>query len=953
MLDRENPKAGQNIYNSRILQLYTDHLQDHHPSVGVQEILDYAGIAWHELEDPNQWFNQRHIDRFHEILEEKLGYKDISREVGRRAALSRVASPFMQYILGFMNIASAYSQVEKIASSFTRAHTFSCKKTGRDSVTVTVQLREGMVDRPFQCENRLGMLESLPKVFTNKYAHVEHRVCLHHGDDRCEYLITWDRPRSRLLKQLRNTVVTAGAIGCGVLFFMLPLTFWLFAALIATLCSLVFSLLTIHREKQEMSETVEKQGDSAQELIDEVNKHYHDAMLVQEIGKKTATQLNMYELIITVINAMEKHLDYDFGMLFLCDKGRIRLIYAGGYGFDGGIEYSLQKTKLYLEDQQSQQLFLWTFQNQVPVIVSSRSEMDRSFVEEDLNFASRLDAKSVICVPIVYESDSLGVLSVWNKSQGRTMKESDRVLLMAVASQTASCIKNALYFQKLCESEEKYRSLVESSRDGICIVQDGVLKFINEQAIQIIGYAKEEVMGTHFEEFIHPTETERVREKYLRLMSGKEENQQYESVLIMKDGRTLDVEMNATTTNYDGRRATLVFVRDITERKLLESKLRQVQKMEAVGTLAGGIAHDFNNILTAIIGYLNLALRKCERGTVLDSHLNEVLKASYRAGDLVKQILAFSRQGDRERKPIQISHLVRESLKLLRSSLPSTIDIQSRIVEKPGIILGEPTQIHQILMNLCTNAAHAMSDEGGVLEVTVQNVYLDTDFCQRHLDIGEGPYVQISVRDTGHGISPEIIERIFEPYFTTKEKGRGTGLGLATVHGIVKSYRGTIEVESSPGRGSVFEVYLPIIEDEETGDETDAEPLPRGTERVLLVDDEEQIVRVETLLLQDLGYDVVAFTSSVDALEYLHSKPRSVDLVITDMTMPNMTGDKLSQKLLSIRRDIPVILCTGFSEKMNRERAKSLGIQGFLMKPLVPRDVARLIRRVLKEVKIL
>jgi PAS domain S-box-containing protein len=952
MFEQQNTQAEQNLYNSRILQLYIDHLKDHYPSVCTQELLDYAGIALHELEDPNQWFSQRHIDRFHEILSEKIGYSNISREVGRRAALSRVTGPFMHYILGFMNIASAYGQVAKIASSLTRANIFSCRKTGRNSVEVTVRLREGMVERTFQCENRLGMLESVPKIFTNKFAHVDHPLCLHRGDDRCKYIITWDRPRSRMWKRLRNITVTAGTTYCALLYFMLPRTSWLYAALTTALAALIFSFLTTHREKHELTEMIERQGNTAQELIDEINKHYHDAMLVQEIGKKSATVLNMYELIITVINAMEKHLDYDYGMLFLCDKSRRRLIYASGYGYGSDMELSLQKMKLYLAKRQSEQLFLWTFHNRVPVIVNSRREMERTFVEDDLNFASRLDAEAVICVPIVYENDSLGVLSVWNTRPGRSMKESDRILLMAVASQTASCIKNALHLQKIRESEEKYRSLVEGSRDGICIVQDGRLKFINEQARLIVGYAEDEIIDMAFEKFIHDSEKEHVRQKYGRLMGGQEQNQQYESVIILKDGRTLDVEINASVTNYDGRWAALVFVRDITERKQLENQLRQVQKMEAVGTLAGGIAHDFNNILTAIIGYLDLARRECEKGTVLDSHLNEVLKASYRASDLVKQILAFSRQSDRERKPIQISHLVREALKLLRSSLPSTIEIRSTIVERPGIILGEPTQIHQILMNLCTNAAHAMSDEGGVLEVKVQNVYLDSDFCEKHLDVGAGSYVRMSVRDTGHGMSPEIMERIFEPYFTTKEKGRGTGLGLATVHGIVKSYGGMIEVESSPGHGSVFHIHLPIIEDKATGEEAETEPLPRGTERILLVDDEEPIVRVEKLLLEELGYDVVTRTSSIEALHYFRSKPQDVDLVITDMTMPNMTGDRFSRELLSIRRDIPIILCTGFSEKINSNSARSLGVRGFLMKPLLPREIAHLIRRVLNGITI-
>jgi len=286
MFEQEKAEAEQNPYNSRILHLYIDHLKDHYPSVHIQELLEYADIALHELEDPNHWFNQRHIDRFHDILNEKIGYSNISREVGRRAALSKVAGPFMHYILGFMNVTTAYGQISKIASSFTRANDFSCRKTGKNSVEVTVQLKEGMVERSFQCENRLGMLESLPKIFTNKFARVEHPQCLHRGDDLCRYLITWDRPRSRMWKRLRNMTVTAGAVYCTLLYFMLPRTSWLYATLTTAITALIFSFLTTHREKHELTELIDRQGNTERELIDEINKHYHDAMLVQEIGKK-------------------------------------------------------------------------------------------------------------------------------------------------------------------------------------------------------------------------------------------------------------------------------------------------------------------------------------------------------------------------------------------------------------------------------------------------------------------------------------------------------------------------------------------------------------------------------------------------------------------------------------------------------------------------------------------
>ncbi len=392
--------------------------------------------------------------------------------------------------------------------------------------------------------------------------------------------------------------------------------------------------------------------------------------------------------------------------------------------------------------------------------------------------------------------------------------------------------------------------------------------------------------------------------------------------------------------------------KQIAERKQLETNLRQAQKMEAIGTLAGGIAHDFNNLLFPIIGYTEMTMRNLPEKSTDRNNLKEVLNATTHATDLVKQILAFSRQREQERKPIKVQTVLKEVLKLIRASLPSTIELLQEIDKECCFVMADSTQIHQVIMNLCTNAYHAMMDKGGVLKVTLSELEINSEDFVLNPDLQPGQYLKLSVSDTGQGIEQNIVERIFDPYFTTKEQGKGTGLGLSVVHGIVKSYNGDIRLDSNPGKGTTFTVYLPVIDTGAVKPKTiSSQPLQGGSERILLVDDNEQIVIMEKQMLERLGYNVTSRTSSVEAFEVFSNKPDNFDLVITDMTMPNITGDQLAKKLMEIRSDIPIILCTGFSELITKEKAKVMGIREFVMKPVVMNKIAEVIRRVLEQKK--
>ncbi len=399
-----------------------------------------------------------------------------------------------------------------------------------------------------------------------------------------------------------------------------------------------------------------------------------------------------------------------------------------------------------------------------------------------------------------------------------------------------------------------------------------------------------------------------------------------------------------------GNLAGIVHVaKDITKQKNLELQLRQAQKMEAIGTLAGGIAHDFNNLLAPILGYAEILQETLNPKTKEGHRVHEIYKAGLRAKDLVKQILGFSRQAEQKLSLIEPHLIIKEALKLLRASIPTTIEIKEDIDSHSGKIMADPTQIHQVIVNLCTNAYQAMQNTGGILGVSLQPLVLSEDDVVAKVKLEPGSYLMIEVSDTGPGMTPDIIEKIFNPYFTTKSKKGGTGMGLATVDSIIKDHGGHISVYSEPGTGTTFHVYLPRVEGEEAADKESLNETQglTGTERILIVDDEEAIAQLEREMLESLGYKVSMQTESVTAWQIFESDPESFDLVITDMAMPHMTGMELAKNILSVRQNFPIILCTGFSEMLNKEQARDLGIREYLMKPVVKNKLAKTIRQVL------
>jgi PAS domain S-box-containing protein len=574
-------------------------------------------------------------------------------------------------------------------------------------------------------------------------------------------------------------------------------------------------------------------------------------------------------------------------------------------------------------------------------------------------------------------------------AQGHYQQESNKFMgTVGIIHDITNRKKSEALLRKLFQA-------VDQSPISIIISDDrGMVEYVNPFFIHISGYEPDDMVGKHLNSLYPcedgcepPVDFDKIIKKgeiwHGELKATKKSLEQYwESVMISpildpsenmtnylvlkldiskykevqeemaRSKDDLDHEVNERTIELKNALVELKNENDMRrkteeERSRLQDQLLQSQRLETIGTLAGGIAHDFNNILTPILGYAEMALEEVPLDSSLGASLSRIIQAATRAKDLIQQILTFSRQAEQEKIPVVITPIVKELLKLLRATLPATIDIRHDVESRVDPILIDPIRIYQVLMNLCTNAFHAMRDTGGILDVSLRNIVVTNDLAVGVPSLRIGKYVLLKVSDTGCGMDESTKARIFEPFFTTKKMGEGSGLGLSMVHGIVKSCEGAILVTSAPGKGSIFSIYLPATEYEPTYKTDNHEKIARGNERILLIDDEDQIVIMTKEMLMRIGYNVTALSDSLSALNEFRKNPDGYDIVISDQTMPGMTGMQLANELLKIRKDMPIILTTGYSEGMNEEKAKEAGIRSFVMKPYTFQNLSIIIRQVL------
>ena len=599
------------------------------------------------------------------------------------------------------------------------------------------------------------------------------------------------------------------------------------------------------------------------------------------------------------------------------------------------------------EDQFTSKKYYWK-------IVSRIKPKELAFQSRD--YLNKLNIVNIVLfvlfVPVSLLISRTIILKKMSEEKLRKYREN---LEEIVKKRTFKLRKEILQRKSLEVEQNRLITAIEQADETIMIADiNGTLQYVNPSFERVTGYKKEEVIGKNLR-IIQSGKHDKAFYKKLwnTITQG---NVWYGHFINKKKDGTLFHEQATITPIYDkfGKIINYVGVkRDITREVMLEKQINKRQKLEAIGTLASGIAHDFNNILTHIIGCTELAIGDLPSGSSVHDCLKGALKSANHATDLVKQILTFSRQTEQERKPLQLHLIVKETLKLLRSVLPATIEIRQSINVNSDIILADPTQMHQIIINLCSNAEHAMREKGGILEVTLKEIVVDAEFAATRPRLMPMSYLRLSISDTGCGMDKATMNKIFDPFYTTKDTNEGTGLGLAIVHGIVKNHDGTITVYSEPDKGTIFNVYLPTLENHITETKSyDARIAHRGNEKILFIDDEEELVKIGKQMLERLGYTVISETSSIKALKAFKVDPYKFDLVITDQIMPKMKGIELANKILQIRPDIPIILYAGFSNEITSREAQSVGICEVLMKPLASLELGEKIRGVLdKKIK--
>jgi PAS domain S-box-containing protein len=579
MASRNNPdnKNTDPLYNSRVVKVYLQYLTKHYPDIAIQPILEYAGMPQYAVEDQAHWFTQDQVDRFYEILAAKTGNPNIAREAGRYSVSSEALGAGLQYTLGLTSLTSIYLLMERLYPIMSRGATIKAKKLGPNKVEILSTPKPGVEEKPHQCNNRLGIFESLGKLFTTGFSKIEHPSCLHNGDDCCRYIISWERSPSFAWKRVRNFLLLFSFLASLGLFPVLPVMTWAALPLLCALLVMALSVYSGHLENKELIKTIQTQGDAARDHLDEMNIRYNNALLVQEIGQATSTILDRAKLLNIVIKIIEKRLDFDRGMIMLANEGKTRLLYTAGYGYNEEQEEFLKQTEFHLDRPESKGMFVVAFRDQKPFLINDLAQDSNKLSERSWELAKQMSVHSLISVPIVYEKESLGIIAVDNIKSKRPLTQSDVSLLQGVASQTAVSMVNAMSFNKLQESEEKYRSIIESTEEGYFEIDlAGDLTFFNESLCKISGYSQGELKGMNYRDYATPETAKRMYEAFSEIHRTKKPARVMDYEVIKKDGSVIVVGMSASliqdaTSEPMGFRGV---VRDVTERKRAEEALR-------------------------------------------------------------------------------------------------------------------------------------------------------------------------------------------------------------------------------------------------------------------------------------------------------------------------------------------------------------------------------------------
>jgi len=944
------------LYNSRIISTYLEYFRDVRTDIDIEKLLLDSGITPYEVEDEGHWLTQRQVDDFSNALMKQTNDYTLFRTGGRYMASSRSITAIRQFIVSFVTPIQAYAMLAKISSYITRGGTVEIQKVTKTKVRIISKPCEGVQEKPYQCENRKGAFETVAILFTHKLPTLEHAKCIHQGNNHCEYIISWEEPVFLKWKRVRSYSVVAAILlitGCSFKIPLLPLTG---LAVLLTFGIIGISYYVDSIERKDIYAKVEAQGEAANRLLDQITVSYNNNLLIQEVGQAVASILNIDELLKFVMNTLQKRLDFDRGMIMLANPEKTELVYVCGFGYHPGHAVLVRDTAFNLNHPASKGPFVKSFREQIPCLITDISDFQEVLSTRSHKFAEALGVKSFICVPIIYEGQSQGILAVDNLRSNRSLSQSDVSILMGIAPQIAISINNAKSLQQAQESEERFRALGENSPDIIYTMDtEGLLTYVNPAGESILGYRREDLLGLPLLKHIKEEERAAYLQLLHRIRQNKETVKNFKVTFISRDGREKFFDMSGAP-NFDARGNITGIVgtfKDYTEQHHMERQLNQASKMSALGTLTGGISHDFNNILQAISTYNQLLMLKKKETDPDWKHLASIDHLTQRAADLIKQLLLFSRKTDSKLEPLDLNEEIRKFYMLLLNTLPKTIEIKMALSDDLHLVSGDASQLSQIIMNISVNAKDAMPT-GGLISICTENVIINHPGDCSAIQLQEGEYVRLRISDTGCGMDKETLTHVFEPFFTTKETGKGTGIGLAVVYGILKNHNGHVFCDSEPGRGTTFDFYLPALNVrgfEGTREAVGGAPelSSGGHETILLVDDEPHLLETGRELLTFSGYQVLAATSGEEALSVIREDKKGIALVILDLMMPGMGGLKCLAELLKLVPQMKVIVASGYSAHVRTREVMEQGAAAFIKKPYRYEELNKIIRKVLED----
>ncbi|MCJ8499920.1 response regulator [Desulfatitalea alkaliphila] len=941
------------LYSSRIFEIYFDYLRVAHPNVNLQEILEHAGMTTAEVADTAHWFTQHQADRFYEIVAEKTGDEAIARNAGRFSASSAGLAQINQYVIGLLNTETAMLAIAKYFPMFTRGATVESRRLGPGKVEIISTPKPDVAEKPYQCENRLGTIEALPKLFTNQHGRIEHPECYHKGDGACRYIVSWETPPSQAVRLVRNYTLLGSLLVAPLTYFLTGTGFFLPLLVALIVINGGLGIAYAHLKMREMEKIIEVGSVSAEARIRSAHVSYDNSLLVQEIGRATAAIFDTEALMRQLAALMEQRLAFDRGLIMLANDKGTELVYAAGYGYSEIERNYLRQAAFQLDKPDSKGFFVRSFLDRRHLTITDANKMADALSPRSREMVKKFNVRSLLCIPILYKERPLGILAVDNVATKTPLKKSDINLLEGIASQIAISISNARSFQKLQESESRYRQTLESIQEGFFEIDPDFKIILSNHAFgELAGRSQETLIGSDFRELFGAT-VSRQLEGLIAQMRDTGEPVRFAHLELRGDRKvplpvdlsaSLMVDTNGHPLGYRG------FLRDATdrlkmesERKELENRLLHAQKMESIGTLAGGIAHNFNNWLAGILGNITLVRMEAQHPDKLVERAMKIEQIVANAAKMNRQLLSYARGGNYEVKPTSLNALIQESSELFGATRKE-IEVHLDLAPDVGAVRVDRNQIEQVFWNMYVNAIDAMPDGGGLTIRTRKAT--PAQLRGRPFMVTPGDHAVVAFSDSGSGIAPEHLDNIFEPFFTTK-KGKGTGLGLASCYGIVKAHKGFIDVRSSKGVGTTFEIYLPCFDEAAESQPLQEDPVCKGKGTILLVDDEPMVLETSTQLLQGLGYDVVNAASGDEALARFADRAATIDLAIIDMIMPGMSGGELFVRLKSLNPAMKTLLCSGYSMNDTAREIMDKGCDGFLQKPFALSKLSETIQEIL------